>query len=311
MCTAISCNRFFGRNLDLERGFSERVVITPRNYNFPLRKAENLTNHYAIIGMATVVDGIPLYFDATNEKGLSMAGLNFPNNAVYHPNNNEKTNIAPFEFIPFILGKCQNVDEAEKLLLNINLVNIDFSDKLPNTPLHWVISDNKKSLTVESVREGLNIYENKIGVLTNNPPFSMQVDNLEKYRNLFKVRSFKNDGSISYSLGLDAVGLPGDFSSQSRFVKAAFVKERTPNNLKGDLAINHFFHILSSIAMPKGCVFTPSGECEYTRYSSCCDGARGDYYYTTYNNNEKVKVSLWDYDLESINIFQTRQIYDL
>ncbi len=311
MCTAISYNQFFGRNLDLERGFSERVVITPRNYNFKLRKAEDLTNHYAIIGMATVVNGVPLYFDATNEKGLSMAGLNFPNNAVYHLQNNEKINIAPFELIPFILGKCQTVAEAEKLLFNINLVNINYSDKLPNTPLHWVIGDNKKSLTVESVGEGLKIYENTVGVLTNNPPFSMQVENLEKYRKLFKARLYKNDGAISYSLGLDAVGLPGDYSSQSRFVKAAFVKDRTQNNLKEDFAVNDFFHILSSVAMPKGCVFTPSGECEYTRYSSCCDGARGDYYYTTYDNCEKVKVSLWDYDLESINIFQTREICDL
>mgnify|MGYP003293827514 CR=1 FL=1 len=115
MCTAISYKNgaaYFGRNLDLEYGYDERVVITPRNFIFEFRHKEPIFSHHAMIGMATVVDGFPLYYEATNEKGLSAAGLNFPENAVYYDFDNKKDNIAPFEFIPWILGKCASVDEA-------------------------------------------------------------------------------------------------------------------------------------------------------------------------------------------------------
>ena len=303
MCTAISFNNYFGRNLDLECGFNERVVVTPQNYNFKMRLVENFKNNYAIIGMAAVVDSIPLYFDATNQTGLSMAGLNFLNNAVYHPFNESKINITPFEFIPFVLGSCKNVADVKKLLLNLNLVNINFSDDLPLSPLHWLISDGINSLTVESVQEGLMVYENKIGVLTNNPPFLMQMENFENYKGLLKAKLPQNDGGIDYSLGIDACGLPGDFSSKSRFVKAAVVKERSPKNLCGMPAVCHFFSMLNSVAMPKGFVLTPTGECEYTRYSSCCDVKNGVYYFKTYDSGKIFKVSMNDYDLKGDCIY--------
>ena len=102
MCTAISYKNgdaYFGRNLDLERGYGEQVVITPRQYRFTMRHGAPIIHHYAMIGMAAVADGYPLYYDATNEMGLSMAGLNFPGNAVYHSYDPCKDNIAPFECI--------------------------------------------------------------------------------------------------------------------------------------------------------------------------------------------------------------------
>ena len=274
MCTAVSFNangHFFGRNLDLDCSYGEKVVISPRNLKFKMRCGEKLQKHYAIIGKAVIFSGYPLYFDAANEKGLCMAGLNFPNNAVYYPENKDKINITPFELIPYVLGRCKTIDEAEKLLLEINLVNINFSEDLPLSPLHWLISDGKKSLTVESVKDGLKIYENKVGVLTNNPPFLKQLANLEKYNSVFVQKQPQNDGGEDFSVGLDSRGLAGGFSSTDRFVRAAFVKEKSPKDIGGEMAINHFFHILSSVAMPKGCVITPSGEFEYTRYSCCID----------------------------------------
>lgn len=308
MCTAISYGNYFGRNLDLERGYGERVVITPRNYRFKMRCVDDLENHYAFIGMAAVVGEYPLYFDAMNEKGLCMAGLNFPNNAVFHPLCEGKLNIATFEFIPYILGKCQNISEAEALLFKINLVNINFSDNLPNSPLHWIISDGERTLTVESVKDGLKVYENTVGVLTNNPPFLQQIENYRKYIEIFNAKIPQNNGGHSYSLGYDGVGIPGDFSSSSRFVKAAFVKHRLPQNLIGQAAVNHFFHILGSVAMPKGCVLTPSGECEYTRYSCCCDRENGEYYYTTYDNCQMMQAAMGNYDLENNKLYMCEQI---
>mgnify|MGYP003304081158 CR=1 FL=1 len=187
MCTAISFKNgdaYFGRNLDLERGYGECVVITPRQFPFPMGHAKPLTNHYAMIGMATVVDAIPLYYDATNEKGLSMAGLNFPGNAVYHACDPEKDNVAPFEFIPWILGQCATLVEAKHQISRMQLVNVSFSDQLPVSPLHWLISDKESSIVVESAADGLRVYDNPFEVLTNNPPFPFHLKNLNQYLNL-------------------------------------------------------------------------------------------------------------------------------
>ena len=237
MCTAISFkakNHYFGRNLDLDFSYNESVVISPRNFPFKMRCLDDITTHFAIIGMATVVDGVPLYYEATNEKGLSIAGLNFPDNAHYNNKKDGVNNITPFEFIPYVLSRCENVDDASGILKNINLVNISFSEELPLSPLHFFICDSKKSITVEPLKEGLKIYENPVGVLTNNPTFDWHLLNLQNYTALHNASAenklIKGFNQHSFSLGLGAVGLPGDFSSPSRFVKAVFVKENSPKN---------------------------------------------------------------------------------
>lgn len=304
MCTAVnftSGDNYFGRNLDLERSYGEQVVIIPRNYSFPMSTLPTLESHYAMIGMATVVGGYPLYYEATNETGLSMAGLNFPDNAHYSAYQEDKENVAPFEFIPYILGKCKDTSQARELLQNINLVNINFSEDLPLSPLHWIISDRHASITVESVKDGLKIYDNPYGVLTNNPTFDWHLVNVNNYMGLssaYPENKLSERHSLNaYSLGMGALGLPGDYSSVSRFIRAVFVKEKSPCFEGEKENVTHFFHILSSVAMPKGCVLTKNGECEYTRYSCCCNADKGIYYYNTYGN-----MSITEVDMHSVNI---------
>ena len=313
MCTAITYKTndfYFGRNLDLERSYNERVVITPRNFEIKMRCVETIKTHYAIIGMATVINDFPLYFDATNETGLSMAGLNFPVNADYKPFSVGLKNITPFEFIPYILGKCRNIEEAEKELKEINLVIINFSHDLPLSPLHWIISDKEKSLTVESVKDGLKIYKNPIGVLTNNPTFPYHLMNLNNYMSLHEGASqnsfSENIEFKNYSLGLGALGLPGDFSSASRFIKATFVKYKSKSGSSENESVNQFFHILDSVAMPKGCVLVRDGEYEYTRYSSCCNVDKGIYYYKTYDDFNIKKIDINSFDLDNQNLFEVK-----
>lgn len=309
MCTALnftSQDNYFGRNLDLERSYGEQVVITPRNYKFSLRTLPKMESHYAMIGMATVADGYPLYYEATNEKGLSMAGLNFPFNAYYSAYKEDKDNVTPFEFIPYILGKCKDVNGAQKLLSNISLVNIDFSEDLPLSPLHWIISDKEKSITVESVREGMKIYDNPYGVLTNNPTFDYHLMNINNYMSLhegYPENKLSQKHSFDpYSLGMGALGLPGDYSSASRFVRAVFIKEKSLCFQSERERVSHFFHMLSGVAMPKGCVMTKGGEYEYTRYSSCCNADKGIYYYTTYDNSNITAVDMHSADLDGEEI---------
>ena len=312
MCTAITYKTkdfYFGRNLDVERSYNERVVITPRNFEIKMRCVAALKTHYAIIGMATVINNFPLYFDATNEKGLSMAGLNFPDNADYKPFHEKLNNVTPFEFIPYILGKCKNIYEALEEVNKINLVNMNFSENLPLSPLHFIISDRAKSLTVESVKDGLKIYENPVGVLTNNPTFDYHLMNLNNYMTLNEGKcenKFSDELKFNnYSLGLGALGLPGDFSSASRFVKATFVKYKSQSEGSEKESVNQFFHILNSVAMPKGCVLVRDGEYEYTRYSSCCNVDKGIYYYKTYDDFNIKKIDMNSFD------FNTNELYEM
>ena len=305
MCTAATYktrDHYFGRNLDLEFSYKETVTITPRSYPFRFRKAGSMEHHYAMIGMAYVADDYPLYYDATNEKGLSMAGLNFPGNAYYFPEEEGKDNISPFEFIPWILGQCATIDQVNELLGRINLVKINFSEQLPLSPLHWMISDREASITVESVKDGLKIYDNPVGILTNNPGFDYQMFNLNNYMSLSidaPVNSFSDKLSLeTYSRGMGGMGLPGDLSSASRFVKAVFTKM---NSLSGDSeseSISQFFHILGSVAQQRGCVRMGEGKYEITIYSSCCNTDKGIYYYTTYENHQITGVDMYKEELD-------------
>lgn len=332
MCTAITYHtkdHYFGRNLDLEYSYEEQVVITPRNYVFEFRKAGIMKNHYAMIGMAYVQNDYPLYYEATNEKGLSAAGLNFPENAYYGDIMPEKDNVAPFELIPWILGQCATLAEVKVLLEYIQIADIAFSSALLPSPLHWIIADKEAALTVEAVRDGLKIYENAIGVLTNNPTFDYHMMNLNNYMHLSNqtpVNRFAKDVPLKeYSRGMGALGLPGDLSSASRFVRMAFNKlnsvveagvggagvcntdAKTNVDMSDEFenaSVGQFFHLLDSVAMTNGALQMPDGLYEKTIYSCCCNADRGIYYYITYENRQICAVDMWEEDLNGSEILE-------
>lgn len=299
MCTAATYKTkdfYFGRTLDYDFSYGEEITITPRNYVLSFKHMEKLKQHYAMIGMAHVEDDYPLYYEAVNEKGLGMAGLNFVGNAVYGKEIKGKENAATYELIPWILGKCATVREARVLLENINLTDTPFNENLPVAQLHWILADREEVITLESVKEGLRIYDNPVGVLANNPPFEEQMFQLNNYMHL-SPKSPKNSFSRElplhiYSRGMGALGLPGDLSSQSRFVRAAFVKM---NSVSGDSEVEsvaQFFHILGSVDQQRGCCELEDGKYEITIYSSCCNTDKGIYYYNTYENHQITAVYL-------------------
>lgn len=304
MCTAATYKTkdfYFGRTLDYEISYGDQVVITPRNYPFRLRNGVTLENHYAMIGMACVMQDYPLYYDAVNEKGLGVAGLNFVGNAHYGKSMEGRNNLAQFELIPYLLGKCASVKEVRRALETVNLIDTPFMENLPVAQLHWLIADREECIVLESVRDGLKIYDNPVGVLTNNPPFDMQLFNLNNYLHLSaenRPNTFSNALSLNaYSRGMGAMGLPGDLSSQSRFVRAAFVRM---NSISGDSeseSVSQFFHILASVDQQRGCCRLENGKCEITLYTSCCNADKGVYYYTTYDNHQISGVDMHKEDL--------------
>ena len=187
---------------------------------------------------------------------------------------------------------------------NGTFLNENFNDELTLSPLHWIISDKDRSITLEAVKSGINVYDNPVGVLTNNPTFDYQLFNINNYMSLTSgelQNTFAANNNLKleqYSRGMGAIGLPGDFSSMSRFVRAMFVKS---NSVSGDSeteSISQFFHILQSVAMPRGCVKVGEEKYAFTIYSSCCNTDRGIYYYTTYNNNQ---INAVDMHKENLN----------
>ena len=305
MCTALcftTKDHYFGRNLDLEYALDEAVTVAPRRFPFVFRRMPAMKTHLAMIGVATTVDGYPLYYDATNEAGLSMAGLNFPGNAHYPPEAADRDNVSPFEFIPYILGQCATIPQARLLLARINLAAMPFSDALPLSPLHWLIADRSEAIVVEPMADGLRIHDNPVGVLTNNPPFPYHLTNLSNYRAL-TAKTPENRFAPAlelpvYSRGMGALGLPGDLSSPSRFVRAAFMKAHSLCGSGEAESVTQFFHILSSVRHVRGSVMV-EGKPEITVYSSCCNTDKGVYYYTTYENSRITAVDMRKEDLSS------------
>ncbi|MBR5269731.1 MAG: choloylglycine hydrolase [Anaerotignum sp.] len=303
MCTAVVYkNRYFGRNLDYECSFGEEVVLTERDFLFFFPEQKIMRKHHAILGMAHVAEGYPLYYDGMNEKGVAMAGLLFTGNAVYNAPVEGKDNIPSWALIPWVLGQCDSAAEAKELLKNLNITDEAFSEEFPPSPLHWMITDGKYTLTVEQTAEGLQVYENAVGVLTNNPPFPFHLENLTQYLHLSSdapKRHFLQE-LVPFSRGMGAVGLPGDWSSASRFVRAAFIVQNAILE-KADNFMQ-FFHILSSAEVPKGCVQLEDGCCVYTIYSSCCDLKRGIYYYKIYDENLVTKGAIFPENLDGTGL---------
>lgn len=293
MCTCIDFttkDHYFGRTLDLEYRFDEKVVITPRNYCFALKNGTTIRTRYAMIGMASVKENYPLYAEATNEKGLSIAGLNFPGNACFFPEDKSRFNLTPYELFPYFLGLYSTVTDLREILPDLNITDIPLSEDIPLAELHWMISDGTECIILEQMEDGLKIYDNPVGILTNNPPFSYHLANLNNYMNLTPCcpeNRFSDKLNLQqYGMGMGAIGLPGDSSPSSRFVKASFTKLNSVCEKDEMSSVTQFFHILGSVSIVKGTTLTKDGLDDLTTYACCMNTTRGIYYYKTYNNSQ-------------------------
>lgn len=311
MCTAVSCRQgshLFGRTLDYEHSFGECIVVTPRNFPLGFRHLPTLTQHYAICGMARVQENYPLYFDGFNEKGLAAAGLNFTQSTVYGIPDSSRESLAQFEVLPRLLGSCATVAEAVQLLENCIITAEAFAPDLPAARLHWLLADEQQVVCVEAVEGGIRMYDDPVGVLTNEPPFPVQLQSLAAYQQLSAAepenRAFPGISLPLCSRGMGAVGLPGDLSSPSRFVRAAFANA---NSLWGDNIgepMSQMFHLLDTVSQLRGLCRVAEGQYECTRYAAAMDPGRGIYCYTTCENHRPTAVCLGSCDLNTVALLQ-------
>jgi len=306
MCTAATYRTddfYMGRTLDYEFSYGEEITVMPRNFPLSFRHGGGTDRHYAIIGMAHVADGYPMFYDAVNEKGLGMAGLNFAASARYSEPEDGKQNVAQFEFIPWVLSQFASLEQARSAIEKINLVGTTYDSRYPAAKMHWIIADKSGAITVEPTESGLKIYDNAPGVLTNEPPFDMQLFNLNNYMRLSPKQpenSFSDALDLgTYSRGMGGLGLPGDLSSMSRFVRAAFTKLNSLSGSGEAESVGQFFHILDSVEQVRGCCEVAQDKYEITIYTSCFNADKGVYYYTTYNNRRITAVDMHRENLDS------------
>ena len=306
MCTSIAMpwgGGYFGRNMDIEYDFGQVVAVMPRRYPLRFLRQPAAERHYAMIGMARVADHYPLYAEAANEKGLYMAGLNFPGSAWYPPEPPEgRDAAAPWELIPWVLSSCATLAEAKARLARWSPLDIPFAEGMPLAPLHWHIADAAGAAVLEATRCGVRLYDDPVGVLTNNPPFPFHQENLRQYIGLGPRQP---DNRIAPGLplqpfgqGMGGIGLPGDASPASRYLRAAFHKLHSPDPGGEGARMAQVFRLLETVAMAKGGVVTPEGAYDVTAYACCISAKAGVYYYQTYENSRVSAVRLRGTELE-------------
>ena len=285
MCTVIAMQKTgcFGRTLDLEYHYNETMTVLPQGTVLSFRCLPQCATRYALLGVAAVQQGQFLLYDAINEAGLYCAALNFPHSAAYLPTAHGFDNLASFEVIPWILSQCATVSEARTLLARARVTSIPFSASLPPTPLHWFVADSHESIAVEPLTDGLHVTDDPVCVLTNEPPLPMQLSQLQTFCHLTAepaVNRFAPSLPLTpHSRGLGAVGLPGDWSSPSRFVRAAFVCANAQPDGDG---VTQCFHALHAVAVPCGCIRPGEGKPPVsTVYTACYDAVAGRLHCTT------------------------------
>ena len=263
MCTSVFLKSgFFGRTLDYETSFGEEILFSPRG-GFRFGQADS---RYSMMGVGVVREGRPMYFDGMNEFSLCAAALNFPGEAHY----SDGEGIPSGELIGFILGFCRSTDEAKSAIESLGIVS-----STEPAPLHWMIADKRSAIVVESTKDGLFIHENPVGILTNSPDFKNQLAHLSDFSGL-------SPHSLTVR-GDSAVGLPGDFSSMSRFVRGAFMVENSISDGTPHGELCRIIHVLDALSLPLGVTLSERGEPVSTRYTSVMDMEELTYYYKTYD----------------------------
>ena len=289
MCTALALHRkrnWFCRTLDIESPYGETVVLAPRRFPWYFLCEGTRKESLAMLGMAHLHGGRPLYYDAVNECGLAMAALRFPEHAVYRRAEPGRIGVASFELIPYLLGRCRSLDEARELLLRVTVTEDAVSPALAPTPLHWILSDGRTSLIIEPLEKGLSVVDAEYGVLTNAPPYTEQI----KHPALAALQR------------TDAEGLPGDFSSPSRFVRMAYVAKHAE---QVDFP-ERCFCLMDTVTVPHGCARGLGGRPISTHYTACIDLSAGRYFFATATHRAPREVDLRDGNLDAAELFCTR-----
>lgn len=317
MCTGLRFsdnqgNLYFARNLDWSCGYGQRVVITPTGYQTHSPFGAVPEVKHPIIGMGIVAEDTPLYFDCANDRGLAVAGLNFPGYARYETDALEgKVNVAAFEFPLWVVANFASVDEVEAALADVAIVDKPVNDQLPSSFLHWIIGDAARSIVVEYTAAGMQVFHDDVDVLANQPGFAYHAENVRSYLNLVSDMpepvKWREAELSPYGSGAGMRGLPGDYYSPSRFVRIAYLNAHYPQKDSEEENVSRMFHSLAGVAMIDGAARMGNGDFEITVYTGGFSSRTNTYYYSTYEDPAIRSVALGDYDAAGSAIIQVTE----
>jgi choloylglycine hydrolase len=317
MCTGIRLTAnnnatIYARTMEFGQDIASNIIIIPRNYQFigtaPEGSGMHWKSEYAIVGANT--QNIIGILDGLNEKGLAGGLFYFPEYAQYQEVTSDKYphTIAPWELITFLLTTCATVDQAKQKLSIVNVSNTVFGPWGIVPPTHAIIHDAAgNSLVIEYVKGKLRMYDNPLGVITNSPSFDWHITNLRNYINLSAINVPKIEldkiSLSSFGQGSGMLGLPGDFTPPSRFVRAVAFSQSVVNLKTEKDALAAAFHILNLFDIPFGVVGQKDGDAmhfDYTQWTSASDTRNACYYWHTYMNR----------NIKMINLIHTNMLAD-
>jgi choloylglycine hydrolase len=305
-----------GRTLEFGQPMDSDVILIPRGLAYtgttPDGEAKGLrwTATYAAAGANGV--GLPVLVDGLNEKGLSGGIFYFPGFAGYQTiaTGEEAQALAPWELLTWALTSFATVDEVRAALPTIRVGKVTLEAWGTVPPMHYLLTDaTGKTISVEYVDGILNIYDNPLGVFTNAPAFDWHLTNLRNYIEISPQPAAPvNVAGINLdplSTGGNLFGMPGDFSSPSRFVRAAVFSRMTPQPASGHAAIMNGFHILDQFDIPEGAVPEPAGSdppFETTEWTTMSDLKALTFYIWTSDNRAIRTLDLTAVDLDGTEI---------
>ncbi|WP_394524884.1 linear amide C-N hydrolase [Lacrimispora sp. JR3] len=308
MCTAITLQSkqgetFFGRNMDFSYDIEPHLYIVPSGYEWNNGlNGERIRNRYRFIGIGQELDGLLGFFDGVNEMGFAAAALYFAGYANYNsgPGNDQQESIASFEFLHYILGRCSNVEELQQLLRRVKITGLEDPVTRTVAPLHWLAADKSGNcVVIEQTDNGLEVFQNPIGVLANSPDFKWHMTNLRNYMEASPVQTEEASwGGYRLTPFGQAGGteiLPGGYTSPSRFVRTSYLKSFIPVPENRNEAVISCFHIMESVTVPKGAVITSRNQYDYTRYTAFINTATCEYFFKTYDNIQLGTAGLFEY----------------
>lgn len=318
-------NYIYGRTMEFADAFMPHdLIAVPRNYKYTGQTPSGQPGmpwqtKYAFTGFN--LSGEPLVDDGLNEKGLACGGFFFVGYAKYEnvTEADYQNTISCLELVSWILGTCSTVAEVRDQLPKIHICAVILPQLGFAPPLHCFIVDKTGDAAVIEYLDGkLNIYDNKVNVITNSPNYIWQTTNLRNYIGLqpANIPAIKINGNefAQFSQGSGAIGLPGDFSSPSRFIRAVFLTNSAYEGKDIDEGIGVAFHILNHFDIPLGSVRgEESGKTinDTAQWTSASDLTNSRYFYHTYNDRSVRMIDLKKLDLNAPNIKTIKDIQKL
>ncbi|KLA25317.1 choloylglycine hydrolase family protein [Bacillus cereus] len=322
MCTSLTLQtkngqHLFARTMDFTLDLNQEVIVIPRHYQWNNITGEIINTKHATVGMGINHQGRIIMADGVNEAGMTCATLYFPGFATYSQSvGDNKTNLAPFDFVTWSLTQFNSVKELKESVDSLTFLDIPLPDLGLTPPLHWILADKwGDCIVLEPTNEGLKMYDNPLGVMTNSPEFNWHLQNLRQYIGLksqpFAPTEWSNLSLSAFGQGSGSMGLPGDFTPPSRFVRAAYGKQNIQGIDSEEEGVTALFHILSNCEVPKGGVITEEGALDNTIYTSVMCMESGTYYYHTYDCRQIIAIHLFHENLDTDEIkaypFQRKQ----